>query len=206
MYMKRILLIDDDPTDIFISKKMLCYDTSEKEIATCENGREAITYLSEKIKTGHPQPDLIITDLYMPEMDGWEFLEEYRKLVPVEDDRSTIWISSYSASFQDIIKVKSHDMVTGYISKPLRLHHMEVLLHEKGTATKFIKTWPQYETIAAPSAYFFTCHVRILPCHTLKGFLKPTDSRVNLFIGSASLVNLIPQHFYIYIINNTFYA
>lgn len=69
--MKKILIVDDKLNMLRMLQDVLTSDGYE--IITADNGRNAI-YTAR-----HEQPDLILLDLMMPEMDGFEFLESYRK-------------------------------------------------------------------------------------------------------------------------------
>jgi chemotaxis family two-component system sensor histidine kinase/response regulator PixL len=66
---KTILVVDDNETKRAAMTLTLCgagYTT-----ATAVNGRDALTYLR-----AHAAPDLILLDMFMPEMDGWQFLKQ----------------------------------------------------------------------------------------------------------------------------------
>src|SRR4051812_34729245 len=73
----RILVIDDKP-DIAIALRMLL-ERAGHEVLTAENGRRGLRTFYEV------RPDLVVLDVRMPELDGWETLERLRDLseVPV---------------------------------------------------------------------------------------------------------------------------
>lgn len=71
---KNILLVDDEYEIIDINKRYLCQAGYEVKIA--HNGKEALEqFKKQKI-------DLIITDIMMPEMDGYDFISEVQNLIP----------------------------------------------------------------------------------------------------------------------------
>ena len=77
-----ILLVDDDEPTNFLNQMVIEELDIAEQIRVAQNGQEALTYLK---KTGigdenFPLPDLILLDINMPAMNGWEFLERYRKL------------------------------------------------------------------------------------------------------------------------------
>lgn len=75
MIQKRVMIVDDSAMMRLIVSNMLSRDPRFAVIAYAENGRQALEALaSEK----PPQPDLILLDLEMPEIDGIEFLIEAR--------------------------------------------------------------------------------------------------------------------------------
>ena len=72
--MKRILLVEDDPAHTYLIRSALKEFNGRVTIDAVDNGEEALA----RIKS-HP-PDLVILDLNMPGMNGFEFLEAKRKL------------------------------------------------------------------------------------------------------------------------------
>jgi len=64
MKKKTLLLVDDNESIIYTVKR--CLDQNEFEITSVLNGKDALSYLEKHI------PDLILLDLMMPKMDGWE--------------------------------------------------------------------------------------------------------------------------------------
>jgi len=70
MYQKKILVIDDEKNIRFIVERTL---SPEFDIISLSNGKEGLAYL----EAGN-FPDLIICDLMMPEMNGFEFLEKIK--------------------------------------------------------------------------------------------------------------------------------
>lgn len=68
-----ILVVDDDP-DIRDSLREVLEDEGY-EVACVGNGREALDYL----KTAEPRPCVILLDLMMPVMDGWQFRKEQKQ-------------------------------------------------------------------------------------------------------------------------------
>ena len=70
--MKRILVIDDEPHILLMVKKML--ERAGYEIDLASNGSEGLRLFS-KLK-----PDLVITDIIMPEKEGLETIREMKRI------------------------------------------------------------------------------------------------------------------------------
>jgi len=118
MSTNRILLVEDNPDDILLTKRALRQAHIESEIIIAKNGIEAVEYLNS-LRDGdfqNKKPDLVLLDLKMNDMNGHEFLEKIRKidrfkLIPVV-------ILSSSGEASDIRK--SYQLgANSYIQKPV---------------------------------------------------------------------------------------
>jgi CheY-like chemotaxis protein len=123
-----ILLIDDDEINNFISIKLIKKALLNTEILACLNGKYAIDQLLEiQQKDPSKLPDFILLDINMPIMNGWEFLEEYKRLKIDPLQKSKIFIVSSSVFSNDINKAKSYSLVTDFVSKPLNVDKIKEL-------------------------------------------------------------------------------
>src|ERR1700761_3752162 len=117
-----VLLVDDDEINNFISIKLIKKALLNTEIVACLNGKFAIDQLVEMQKRGPEQlPDYILLDINMPIMNGWEFLDEYKRLNIDPLGKCKIFIISSSVFSNDINKARSYNLVTDFISKPLNV-------------------------------------------------------------------------------------
>ncbi|MFQ3238537.1 MAG: CheY-like chemotaxis protein [Olleya marilimosa] len=110
-------LIDDDHIFIFAAKKILLATDICQNFTIYNNGADAIEGLSEIIKTGKNVPDLILLDINMPIMDGWQFLDEFIKIKYPK--KVTLYIVSSSIDPVDIKKAKEYEAITDFIIKPI---------------------------------------------------------------------------------------
>lgn len=101
---KRVLVVDDEARVASVVKGYL--QQENYEVRTAANGREALLAAREF------QPDLIVLDLMMPEMDGWEFVRQHRR------ERNTP-IIMLTARVEDVDKVAGLEMgADDYLTKP----------------------------------------------------------------------------------------
>lgn len=123
-----ILLVDDDEINNFISIKLIKKALVNSDITACLNGKYAIDQLV-RIRDTDPEelPDYILLDINMPIMNGWEFLEEYKRLKLDETGKSKIYIISSSVFSNDINKAKSYSLVKDFVSKPLNIEKIREL-------------------------------------------------------------------------------
>ena len=128
----KILCVDDDPITLMLCRKVVEKVEFAKEIITVNNGEEAILYfdtLFEERKSNNEivYPKLVLLDLNMPVMDGWEFLESYitKDYHNVFDSTRFIVLSS-SIDPYDINKSKTYPVI-GFLSKPVTKEMLENL-------------------------------------------------------------------------------
>jgi len=117
-----VLLVDDDEINNFISIKLIKKALLNTEIMACLNGKFAIDQLVEiQRKDPAKLPDYILLDINMPIMNGWEFLDEYKRLNIDPTGKTKIFIISSSVFSNDINKARSYPLVKDFISKPLNV-------------------------------------------------------------------------------------
>ena len=109
------MLVDDDLDTNFYNKIVLEQAKATNEIVVFENGKEALEYL----KNGSDMVDLILLDINMPIMNGWQFLEHYERLD--ENRKATIVIVMLTSSINSDDKKKADKLssIKKFINKPL---------------------------------------------------------------------------------------
>ena len=120
--MYKALLVDDEAlTREAISENIPWKDLGFELIASCENGQEAMERMKETV------PDLLLTDIYMPYVDG---IELARYVYENHPDMKTVIISGYDEF--EYAKQAVRYQVMEYILKPVTPSElMEVLLRAK---------------------------------------------------------------------------
>src|SRR5690242_14312345 len=102
----KVLLIDDDPMFHFINSKVLEH-LGLTSISTVSNGQEAINLINS-CKENHLGPGAIFVDLDMPIMDGFSFIEAYKKLD--FQNKNKIGLAIVSSSFNPNDKNRAKNM------------------------------------------------------------------------------------------------
>lgn len=127
------LLVDDDPISIWLQKTVLNeYSDQIGHTHEASNGEEALDFIVEfctddGVSRMHVCPELVLLDLNMPVMDGFEFLEAFHKLNLKLRDNIRIVIVTSSNNPSDIERLKAYN-VFKYINKPLTPDKIEAIL------------------------------------------------------------------------------
>lgn len=123
-------LVDDDEIFRFLTNKIVKESKMVQKIWMFSNGLEALSSLLEAQNQQHNLPEIILLDLTMPIMDGWEFLEEFSQIRLNLKDPISIYIVSSSISPKDIARVNDYSSVKDYVIKPItKAKFIELLEH-----------------------------------------------------------------------------
>lgn len=113
--MKHILIVDDDPVSVLILKKNLELIHVKEEIMSFSNGKEASLYL--KNQYSEEEKYFIFLDINMPQMNGWEFLNE---IDPFAKKTNTyIFMLTSSVNKIDMDKAAQYLLIEKYLTKPI---------------------------------------------------------------------------------------
>ncbi|MEX6690016.1 response regulator [Danxiaibacter flavus] len=130
---KKVMMIDDDYIVRTLVTKMLKKYHFANEIISCETGSEAIKYLREN---SFSLPCIIILDINMPEMNGFEFLERFDKLNIKKKDNCFIIMNTSSANPEDIKRAEENQHVQLFLTKPLTILKLEAIKHAFSNSLK----------------------------------------------------------------------
>ncbi|RDC58769.1 response regulator [Adhaeribacter pallidiroseus] len=122
------LLVDDDTTANFLNKRLFQkLDVAEKLLVAL-NGLEALQLLQANCP-GPECPQLILLDINMPVMDGFEFLKAYEQLELAQRQSVVIIMLTTSLNPNDVEKVE-RAQITGLLNKPLTEAALRRILDE----------------------------------------------------------------------------
>ncbi|HHL52481.1 MAG TPA: response regulator [Flammeovirgaceae bacterium] len=113
------MLVDDNDTDNFISKRIIEITQFADQVIVKNSGKSALEYLEENKDNPQAIPDIIFLDINMPIVDGFVFLYEYEKFDNSIKDKCRVIILSSSDNKRDIDKIVNNDFVIKFITKPL---------------------------------------------------------------------------------------
>lgn len=121
-----VMLVDDDPMSNTYSTLVVKKQNPQTEVVTFNSGMSALNYLKD---IENPRPIIILLDLNMPVMNGWDFMEEYEKL----DLGIEVVVVTSSNEFEDRNRSQSFKGVIDYFVKPITVDNIKRLF-SNGTA------------------------------------------------------------------------
>jgi len=129
MQKKLIWIIDDDFIYQTIIKKLIQKTGILSAHSSFSNGKEAIITLKNTLdEDAMYLPDIILLDINMPIMDGWEFMEEIKKMKSRINNQIKIYIVSSSIAIEDKNKSKTYSDIVGYIPKPISVNDLMTII------------------------------------------------------------------------------
>ena len=125
------VLLDDDMFALSLARKVILNYNRRAEIISFSVASEAITYIvPEDLDDimGKHEETVFLTDLHMPEMDGFRLLDQMDTTFKKLERWLTIFVLSADASPEEIRKLLSYSCVTGFYNKPLTVDHIKEIV------------------------------------------------------------------------------
>lgn len=119
---KTVLCIEDDSVTQFLNKIELEDAGFCEKMEEAWNGQVALDYFEALSKDANGlsnAPEIILLDLNMPVMDGWEFLEIFLETYPQFAAKAKVFVVTSSINPADKTRSIEEDYVKGFIAKPL---------------------------------------------------------------------------------------
>ena len=128
MINKTVFIIDDDPIVRFLVEKMMSKVNSDLAFIQCENGKIGLDKLQSH--KGDLSRCIVLLDLNMPELNGWQFLDEIQSGTIDNYDSIPIYILSSSTDKEDIERAKEYSIVKKFYHKPMGIDDINELLNQ----------------------------------------------------------------------------
>lgn len=119
-----ILLIDDNKEDNFIHSRIIRKSNLVDQIIVKNYAEDALALINSNVSDDSNFPQIILVDINMPRMNGWEFLETLEKKFSTVHQKFLVCLLTTSENPDDLIKSQNHMLVSKFISKPLTLNNL----------------------------------------------------------------------------------
>lgn len=130
--MVRFILIDDNEIDLFFHRNLIRIKQLSDDVLSFSNGLDALEYFNGFVAdvTGMPEC-IILLDIQMPEMDGFEFLHLFESYPHALQERCRILMVSSSLDFGDISRTHANVLVQKLLRKPLDPDDLEAIVKNR---------------------------------------------------------------------------
>jgi len=126
MELKHTWIIDDDAIFTFTVKKILEHNKLANNIEVFTNGQAAKIQLDKNIENNIKLPDVILLDINMPILDGWQFMNYFSRLK--ERKEIMVYLISSSIDPRDKEKAKLYKDIRAFVVKPVTLKALTELM------------------------------------------------------------------------------
>lgn len=133
----RFMIIDDDPGNNMLCEILIKKTIGEADIQTFTEPAVAVDYIRKEYSNGSAVPTVILLDINMPVMTGWDVLEKFKILDESIKRKFNIYLVSSSIDQRDKERAKENPIVVDYIEKPLTAEVLRKIADEN-QASSFI--------------------------------------------------------------------
>ncbi|ATL47154.1 response regulator [Chitinophaga caeni] len=116
----RVVLIDDNEIDLLLHERLIALQQISRTVLSFNSANKALEYLSSNVTLPQIPPTVILLDIQMPEMDGFDFLKSFDSYPTKIKSQCYIIMVSSSLDFGDINKTNANPLVIRLLKKPLQ--------------------------------------------------------------------------------------
>jgi len=121
-----VMLVDDNEIDLYLHEKMLSVAGVSNSVRSFLNVKDAIRFLLSNAKREELLPDLIMLDIQMPGLNGFDFLERFETLPQQIIDKVNIFMISSTLDRGDLHRARRNPLVSRILRKPLTIKDLKL--------------------------------------------------------------------------------
>lgn len=114
-----IMIIDDNKIDLYIVSRIITQNNFAQNVLQYFSAKTALNYLIENQNNESLLPNILLLDIYMPEMSGFDFMKTYNQLSHKLKDKCSVYIISSTNNEKDINQIQADKNIKGFHEKPL---------------------------------------------------------------------------------------
>ena len=122
------IVIDDSELDCFIARKIIEHADSNLTVQTFQSAQQALETIHDGTASKNSAITIILLDLQMPLMNGFQFVEEFEKLPDDIQKNYRVVLLSSTRNTNDIFRILTYNTVSSLLEKPLTKEKLFTLL------------------------------------------------------------------------------
>jgi len=120
-----VMVIDDNNIDLYVTARTMTKNNFCNNLLQYSSAADAIKYLKSNAEDATAWPQVILVDIYMPVMSGFEFMEAFEKLPEILKKNTLVYIVSSTIDEHDIARALNDENVIDFQEKPLSSEFLE---------------------------------------------------------------------------------
>ncbi|MBK0403096.1 response regulator [Adhaeribacter sp. BT258] len=125
----KVYLIDDDEICLLSSEYIFTESHYSNGCSIFNDPRKALTTLMQDLETDN-LPEIIVLDMHIPAMSGWEFLEKLKPYEAQLRNKCFIYMLTSSVNESDLVRAQSCNLVFELIRKPFTLDKLNQIVRD----------------------------------------------------------------------------
>ena len=125
---QHFIIIDDSKLDCFIAEKVIKNTGKCESVRSFLQAKEALEFISKSPATPSDYPTIVLVDIQMPIMNGFEFVEAFEKLPFDITKNYSIYVISSSMNDNDVSRIHNYYSVKQFLNKPITSNNLSLLL------------------------------------------------------------------------------
>ncbi|MFC5284178.1 response regulator [Pedobacter alpinus] len=126
-----VYIIDDDDVYAYAVQRLISIQKLCNNVEVFKNGKEAIDFFTNSSLEIDTSSNIILLDVRMPVMNGWEFLESFMKLDYATKDNFDLYMISSSIDPKDTKKAAEIPLIKMYIFKPITFDDLKLVFNKE---------------------------------------------------------------------------
>jgi CheY-like chemotaxis protein len=133
-----VLIVDDSEIDVLVNRRLMELTHFASQVVITHDGAEALRFLKDECSSAASAPDWIFLDMHLPVMNGFEFIEAFKKLPSHIRNKTKIIVLSVMHKPELMAEILKNDFVFGRMEKPLTQKALTGLAEGKTTTVSSI--------------------------------------------------------------------
>ena len=126
-----VMIIDDSEIDVLVSRRLMELTHFASHVTITSSAEEAVDFLKNEVTNAPEAPEVILLDMHLPGMSGFDFIREFKTLPAYILDITKIVVLSAYQKQEEIDKLFENKFIAGQLDKPLTQESLKKLISWK---------------------------------------------------------------------------